>query len=160
MVYLKNLCFGVACKQGTFSLQDTWFSPSFLDLLMFQLLRPIYPNLPCLFATFHIEFLSELSRCCFNLFVSNCSPPWICACPGFPFLRLLILFTSNEHVGYEQWRDKWEEFISLYCSSVEAVICRFLRGARIQEKKLSSFIVHRGEAVIRRIFLGADPGGK
>ena len=40
-------------------------SAPFRDLLMFQLFRQIFPNLPCLFSTFLLEYLSVLSRFCF-----------------------------------------------------------------------------------------------
>ena len=36
---------GVASQQGTLTLPGTWFCP-FLDLLMLQLLRKIFPNVP------------------------------------------------------------------------------------------------------------------
>ena len=39
----------------------------FGDLLIFQLLRPIFTNLPCLFSTFHLECSSVRSRVCFML---------------------------------------------------------------------------------------------
>ena len=41
---------GVACQQGMLTLQDTWFRPPFWDIrvLMLQLLRPVFPSLPCL----------------------------------------------------------------------------------------------------------------
>ena len=35
----------VACQQGTLTLPDTWFRPQFWDLLMLQLLRPIFLEL-------------------------------------------------------------------------------------------------------------------
>ena len=54
----------VASQQGTLTLPDTWFRLPFLDLLMLQLLRPVLPNLPCLFSTFHLEYSSVLSRFC------------------------------------------------------------------------------------------------
>ena len=53
---------GVACQQGTLTLPDTWFRPSFWDLLMLQLLRPNSSNLPCLYSTFHLEYPLVLSR--------------------------------------------------------------------------------------------------
>ena len=55
---------GVASQQGTLTLPDTWFHPPFWDLLMLQLLRPNSSNLPCLYSTFHLEFLLVLSRFC------------------------------------------------------------------------------------------------
>ena len=48
---------GVACQQGTLTLPDTWFRPPFWDLLMIQLLRPDFPNLHCLYSTFHLEWI-------------------------------------------------------------------------------------------------------
>ena len=38
--------------------------PPFGDLLMLQLLRPVVPNLPYLFSTFHLEYPSVLSQFC------------------------------------------------------------------------------------------------
>ena len=55
---------GVACKQGTLTLPDTWFRPPFWDLLMLQLLRPNFSNLPCLYSTFLLEYPFVLSRFC------------------------------------------------------------------------------------------------
>ena len=69
---------GVASQQGTLTLPDTWFRPPFWDLLMLQLLRLNFPNLPCLYSTFHLEYPLVLSRFCFlicNLvfkFACNC----------------------------------------------------------------------------------------
>ena len=57
---------GVACQQGALTLSDTWFRPSFLDLLMLQLLRPNSSNLPCLYSTFHLEYPLVLSRFCLS----------------------------------------------------------------------------------------------
>ena len=53
---------GVACQQGTLTLPGTWFRPPFLDLLMFQLLRPNSSKLPCLYSTSHLEYPLVLSR--------------------------------------------------------------------------------------------------
>ena len=58
---------GVASQQGTLTLLDTWFRPSFWDLLMLQLLRPNSSNLPCLYSTFHLEYPLVLSRFCLSL---------------------------------------------------------------------------------------------
>ena len=48
---------------------------SFRDLPMFQLLIPVFPNLPCLFSTFHLEYPTILSRVCLkgvtNIFLWN-----------------------------------------------------------------------------------------
>ena len=55
---------GVTCQQGTLTLPDTWFRPPFRDLLMLQLLRPNSSMLPCLYATFHLEYPLVLSRFC------------------------------------------------------------------------------------------------
>ena len=55
---------GVASQQGTLTLPDTWFRPPFWDLLVLQLLRPNFSNLPCLYSTFHFEYPLVLSRFC------------------------------------------------------------------------------------------------
>ena len=47
---------GVACQHGALTLPDTWFRPPFWDLLMLQLLRPNFSNLPCPYSTFHLEY--------------------------------------------------------------------------------------------------------
>ena len=45
---------------------NTWFRSPFGDVLMLQLLRPVFLNLPCLFSTFHFEyhliFLCEIQK--------------------------------------------------------------------------------------------------
>ena len=51
---------GVASQQGTLTLPNTWFRPPFWDLLMLQLLRPNSSNLPCLYSTFHLEYMYPL----------------------------------------------------------------------------------------------------
>ena len=59
---------GVACKQGTLTLPDTWSPPPFFwgggGILMLQGLRLVFPNLPCLLSTFRLKYPSELSRSC------------------------------------------------------------------------------------------------
>ena len=55
---------GVAWQQGTLTLLDTWICPPFWDLLMLQLLRPDFQNLPCLYSTFHLEYPLVLSEFC------------------------------------------------------------------------------------------------
>ena len=62
---------GVACQQGTLTLPDTWFRPPFWDLLMLQLLRPNFSNLPCLYSTFHLEYPLVLSRFCYLHFIDG-----------------------------------------------------------------------------------------
>ena len=64
----------VASQQGTLTLPDTWFRPSFWDLLMLQLLRPNSSNLPCLYSTFHLEYPLVLSRFCFSPFQATFWP--------------------------------------------------------------------------------------
>ena len=58
---------GMACQQGTLTHPDTWFLPPVWDLLMLQLLGPDFPNFPCLYSTFHLEYPSVLSRFCFGV---------------------------------------------------------------------------------------------
>ena len=55
---------GVASKQGTLTLPETWFRPPFWDLLVLQLLRQDSSNLPCLYSTFRLEYPLVLSRFC------------------------------------------------------------------------------------------------
>ena len=57
---------GVTCQQGTLFLLDTLLRPPFWDLLMFKLLRPDSPNLPCLYSTFHLEYPLVISWVCFT----------------------------------------------------------------------------------------------
>ena len=61
---------GVACRQGTLTLEDTWFRSPFSGFLtcMLHLLRPNFPNLPCLYSTFYLEYPSVLSRFCLYIF--------------------------------------------------------------------------------------------
>ena len=61
---------GVACQTGMLTLWTPGSVPPFWDLLMLQLLRPVFLNFPCLFSTFHFEYTSVLSRFCFKLFWS------------------------------------------------------------------------------------------
>ena len=62
---------GVACQQGTITNQETWFRPPFWDLLMLQLLRPVFPefvvSFPKLFPLntprYLLDFASKKSNC-------------------------------------------------------------------------------------------------
>ena len=64
---------GVASQQGTLTLPDTWFRPPFWDLLVLQLLRPNFSNLPCLYSTFHLEYPLVLTRFYFHIMIYvNC----------------------------------------------------------------------------------------
>ena len=56
----------VACQQGTLT-RTPGSVPRFGDLLMLELLWPVFPNLPCLFSNFHLEYPSIHSRFCFLL---------------------------------------------------------------------------------------------
>ena len=53
---------GVKCQQGEVILLDCRFHPPFWDLLVLQLLRPDFSNLPCIYSTFHIEYFFVPSR--------------------------------------------------------------------------------------------------
>ena len=68
VVSMEAFATGVASQQGTLTLPDTWFRPSFWDLLMLQLLRPNSSNLPCLYSAFHLEYPLVLSRFSFGTF--------------------------------------------------------------------------------------------
>ena len=57
---------GVACMLGTLTLPDTWFRHPFRDLLVLQLLRPDFSNLPGIYSTFHLEYPSVLFQFCFR----------------------------------------------------------------------------------------------
>ena len=57
----RTLVTGEACKQGVLTLLDTWFRP-FWDLLMLQLLRPVYRNLHVFSRLFALK--TVLSRIC------------------------------------------------------------------------------------------------
>ena len=74
---------GVASQQGTLTLPDTWFRPPFWDLLMLQLLRPNFSNLPCLYSTFHLEYPLVLSRFCSSS--GNMSWTKGCGCSSWLF---------------------------------------------------------------------------
>ena len=82
--------------QGTVTLSDTWFHSPFGDLLMLLhvLLRPVSPNLPCLFSTFHLEYPSVLSR--FLLQEDNC------------FIHISnILFGCLKCIVCDMYKDLW-----------------------------------------------------
>ena len=60
----------VACQRGTLTLLDTWFRPPFWDLLVLQLFRLDFSNLPCLYSTFHLEYPGYfLDFECYNTFM-------------------------------------------------------------------------------------------
>ena len=63
----------MACRQGMVTLPDTLTHP-FWDFLMIKLLRPVFPKLPCLLSTFHLNipwyFLDVASN--------NCSFKMVC----------------------------------------------------------------------------------
>ena len=62
---------GVTCKQGILIRPDAWFRPAFFGLAYAQIVETSYPNLPCLFATFHLEYRSVLSWFCFAWTIRN-----------------------------------------------------------------------------------------
>ena len=62
---------GVTCKQGILIRPDTWFRPAFFGLAYAQIVETSFPNLPCPFATFHLEYRSVLSRFCFARTIRN-----------------------------------------------------------------------------------------
>ena len=90
---------GVACQLGTLTLSDTWFRPQLWDLLVLQLLRPDYSNLPCLYSTYHLEIPLYFLEFAFN--------HYICTTAGGQFVpegtcRVVIIY---EWRGKETW--KW-----------------------------------------------------
>ena len=52
---------GDGSQQGTLTLPDTWFRLHFWDLLMLQLLRPVYLHFPFLFSTFHPRYFGDFA---------------------------------------------------------------------------------------------------
>ena len=71
-LYVEVLVFETIGKFSTLNISQT--------LLMLQLLRPVFQNLPCLFSTFHIEYPSVLSLVClwrnsFNRFPATTKAP-------------------------------------------------------------------------------------
>ena len=63
--FLWSVCNGCGMQEGNdLTIPDTWFRPTFWDLFMLQLLRPVSPSVPCFFLTFHFEYPSVLSRFC------------------------------------------------------------------------------------------------
>ena len=85
-VFSFSLATGVACKQGTLTLPDTWFRPPFWDLLMLQLLRPNSSTLTCLYSTFHLEYPLVLSRFCLDIRDDRalCKSP----CQSYPWVKI------------------------------------------------------------------------
>ena len=61
---MQKKAFANGMPAGALTLPDTKFRPPFCDLLMLLLLRPIFPNLPCPFSNFHLEYPSVLYRFC------------------------------------------------------------------------------------------------
>ena len=81
---------GVVCQQGTFNLPDVWFRPHFRDLLMLKLLRQGFPNMPCLFSTFHLEYpryFLDFAYMYFIVYVTEL---------GF---ALIATYTKNTHLA-------------------------------------------------------------
>ena len=75
----------VASQQGTLTLPDTWFRPTFWNLLILQLLRPVLPNLPCLFSTF------QLTQRRATLLL----PTWIYSCQLVGTVNVALPFTTS-----------------------------------------------------------------
>ena len=88
----------VECQQGTLTLADTWFRPPFGNLLMLQLLRPVLPNLPCLYSNFHLEYPSVLSRFCCAL------PLYIITLVTAGILVMIILKLLCTNINYRCYR--------------------------------------------------------
>ena len=61
---------------------DRWFCPIFGTCVSSNFYRPVFPNLPCLFSTFHLEYPSVSSRfCIYQKYIqwhphrTSCAPP-------------------------------------------------------------------------------------
>ena len=139
----KAFATGVVCHQGTLTLPDTWFRPTFWDFFMLQLLRPVFPNLPCHFPTFHRRYPSALPRFCFcfllfyqvfiqgaNLGVSN--PEILYFAPislGIKAYRFLRLFKTTPTDRVKSVRNRCEiEFLWRFC--VVTLLFGFFCGCR------------------------------
>ena len=66
VVSMEHLQWVLHASREHLPFQTPGFVP-FWDFLMLQLLRPVFPNLLCLFSTFHLECPSVLFLFCFNL---------------------------------------------------------------------------------------------
>ena len=88
MTLISTLTFTESCVNCMEYLQRVWHAsrerlpfrtpasasfPHFGVLLVLQLLRPDFSNLPCLYSTFHLEYPLVLSRFCFAAFSQHCS---------------------------------------------------------------------------------------
>ena len=117
--YHEAFATGVACQQGTLTLPDTLFRPTFWDLFMLQLLRPVFPNLPCLFSTFHRRYPSALPRFFFYYF----NPEILYFAPislGIIAYRFLRLFktTPTDRVKSVRNRCVIEFLVAFLCCHV------------------------------------------
>ena len=80
------------------------FVPPFRDLLMLQLLRPVFPNLPCHFSIFHLE---NHSRFCWSQHAAKWSSLWHWG-QRFPFAKQnLAVMMSIFHWGVSQSVEHW-----------------------------------------------------
>ena len=64
----RSICDGCGMPAGSAYPSGHLVPSPFWDLLMLQLLRPNSSNLPCLYSTFHLEYLLVLSRFCLYVF--------------------------------------------------------------------------------------------
>ena len=82
------------------TLPGTWFRPLFGDLLVLQLLRPEFSNLPPLYSTFHLEYPLVLSR--FRTLSTLPRSSKSCDCVTFRVLKYLLstflLYTPHCHM--------------------------------------------------------------
>ena len=127
-----SVCNGVACHQGTLTLPDTWFRSTFWDLFMLQLLRPVFPNLPCHFSTFHRRYPSALPQFCFCFCFYYFNPEILYFAPislGIIAYRFLRLFKTTPTDRVKSVRNRCEiEFLWRFC--VVTLLFGFFCGCR------------------------------
>ena len=109
-----SVCNGCGMPAGNAYPSGTCFRPAFSDLLMLQLLRPVLPNLPCLFSTFHLEYISVPTRFC----LVSCKTTWRVICNQ----RFSFHFTSFNGNNWklnerEKGRDRTYSYYNQRCHS-------------------------------------------
>ena len=125
---------------------DAWFRPPFWTCLFSNLFSPSFPNMPCLFSTFHLEYFSVLSGFCLLQLTRTWLAEWTAAIAqiGELFLNsqlcvIQAIFVALHRYGF---RSEMQHLALKKCLFQERPILALHRASHHQE--------HQSHQVSRR----------
>ena len=131
-----SICNGCGMPAGNTYPSGHLVPSLFWDFLMLALSRQVFPNLPCLFSTFQLEYSSVFSPLFFPLFQF---PPEYVMFPDFEFRT--PLGTSILH-----WRKmvfSWaSSFVAITYSFITRTANRYITGTWVRGMKTAKMITH------------------